>query len=73
LIFSFEKTSLVEDVAELGMREKQLDAAALQPVLKVMEVVGMYEKSNMGGRSVLLRTQLDVGQEGEEVFSPPPC
>jgi hypothetical protein len=28
LIFSIEKTSLVEDVADLGMREKQLYAAA---------------------------------------------
>ena len=88
LIFSFEKTSLVEDMVELGMREKQMDAAAnitaqvltsrlenyemterhlakvkmrmVDTVLKVMEVVGMYEKAHMGGQRVLSRLQLEV-------------
>jgi hypothetical protein len=88
LSVSFEKTSLVEDVAELGMREKKLDAAAnitaqvttsrpenyemierhlarvkmkmVDTVLKAMEVVVMYEKANMEGQSVSMRTQLEV-------------
>jgi DNA-binding ferritin-like protein (Dps family) len=88
LIFSFEKTSLVEDMVELGMREKQMDAAAnitaqvptsrpenyemierylarvkmkiVDTMLTTVEVVGMYEKANMGGRSLSTRTQLEV-------------
>ena len=87
-ISSIEETSLMEDVVDLGLREKQLDVTAnitakvttsrpedyemierhlarvkmkvVDTILKAMEVVGMYERTQLEEQGVLSRTQLDV-------------